>query len=95
MVFKATFNNISVISCTAGKFYWWMKQEYPEKPTDLSQVTEKLYYKMLYQVCLTMNTVSMIEFPNETKSQITLRTTQATFLPSFIQLFLVISEKKY
>jgi hypothetical protein len=24
-----------------------------------------------------------------------LRTTQATFLPSFIQLFLVISEKKY
>jgi hypothetical protein len=36
----------------------------------------------------------MIEFPNETKSQITLRTTQATYLPSFIQLFLVISEKK-
>ena len=42
MVFNATFNNISVIS-------WWSlflvgKPEYPEKTTDLSQVTDKLYY---------------------------------------------------
>jgi len=22
-------------------FYWWMKQEYPEKTTELSQVTDK------------------------------------------------------
>jgi hypothetical protein len=40
MVFNATFNNISVIS-------WWSlflveKPEYPEKTTDLSQVTDKL-----------------------------------------------------
>jgi hypothetical protein len=42
MVFNATFNNISVIS-------WWSvllveetKKEYPEKTTDLSQVTDKL-----------------------------------------------------
>ena len=28
MVFNATFNNISVISC---QFYWWRKPEYPEK----------------------------------------------------------------
>jgi hypothetical protein len=26
------------------QFYWWRKQEYPEKTTDLSQVTDKLYY---------------------------------------------------
>jgi hypothetical protein len=38
MVFNATFNNISVISWR--QFYWWIKQEDPEKTTDLSQVTE-------------------------------------------------------
>jgi hypothetical protein len=40
MEFNVTFKNISVISWR--QFYWWLKPEYPEKTTDMAQVTDTL-----------------------------------------------------